>query len=253
MKILFFAILFFISAVGCTTIKTQTAKVQTLLALKDVAEKSKYCKMPIKSNPKYAHLLEKLNLMDFNSSPTETQLADTETPNDSDIETGLSYWSEMQYCIDKSIEDTTKIDPYMGVFLSKILAKQANLVNEIIVSRPSYGHINKEIVNFKDDTKKDLRKFSTEFDKRYKIMEEQEQIEARNDTVASIGKGLGIMAAVTAKVVLDAVNALAEAQIELAKSQAIYAASHPTYIIAQNPIRTTRCNWVRNSLSCNTF
>jgi hypothetical protein len=79
-------------------------------------------------------------------------------------------------------------------------------------------------------------------------MEQKELDESREafiSEVGNVGKKLAL-------VLIATVVEVAKAEAQLAQSAALYAATHPTYVIT-NPIRTTTCDVNGHHFTCQTY
>jgi hypothetical protein len=245
MRILIFSTLLLVVLSGCTTVKTQTLKVRIIMLASDAKSKSDACKEPIRENPKYSHIYEKFALSD-NSISTQFQLSDTDTIVDSDINSIIDWYGEFQYCITSSIEDLGRIDPQLAIIGSKAMRKHSEWVNTVISTPQTYGTINRRIADIKLYLKSEGRKYGENLDFRLKEMESLEK--SGTHFLSEVGQIAKSFADFTIQTIIE----LAEAQSQIAQSQAAYAASHPSYVV-KSQIITTNCNWSGSYMSCQSY
>lgn len=229
---------------GCTTIKTQSERIRIALLAKDVIENAEACRSPIQNNPKFSRVYDKLAVA-FGQYPSEAQLQDQEVISNSDIQLGIDWYGEYQYCMAKQIQDAGNVDPAYAIVLSHALKKQISLVNEIVSTHPTYGHINKEILKIRKDLQIEGKQWADDLERRLV----QKEVD---DTNGAFMSEVGRVSKNSAQSFFEMVGEIAKVEIELAQAVVIYSASQPTYIIT-NPIRTTDCSILGNTISCTSY
>jgi hypothetical protein len=240
--LLIFVIIFF----GCSTIKTKTEKMRILMLTRDMSISAQACRSPIQANKKFAHLYEKLSIA-YGEHPSEKKLKNESAITDSDVSLGLDWYSEWQYCMASQVEAMGRIDPEMAIIGTRAIKKQIELVNEIVTVRPTYGHINRRILDIRIIFKDEMKLWADNLEHRLSVMENKERAESGEAFFSEVGK----ISKGVAMAFLETVAELAEMEILLAQSAASYAAAHPTYVV--NPILTTKCSWFMDQLTCRSF
>jgi len=241
----FLLILFFVFLYsGCSTIKTQSERIRINHLAKDVIEKAKACRAPIQSNPKFSRIYDKLGVS-FGQYPTDTQMQDQEVISDSDIQLGIDWYGEFQYCMAKQIQDAGNLDPGYAIVWSHALNKQILLVNEIVSNHPTYGQINKKIYQIGKESQIEGKQWANDLERRINQKQAGDSDTAFLSEVGSVGKKL-------AQSFFETVGDIAKAEIELAQAIVLYSASHPTYVIT-NPVRTTDCSVLGNFVTCTSY
>jgi hypothetical protein len=89
------------------------------------------CRAPLENNPKYSRIYQKMALK-LGEEASEEQLKDGEMITNQDIQSGIDWYGEYQYCMAKQIEDTAKIDPALAILTSNVQKKQVLLLNDIV-------------------------------------------------------------------------------------------------------------------------
>lgn len=156
--------------------------------LKKFAAQQQECFDPIESNPKFHHLYEKLSLkIKKTTNEPPPNINDPEVVSDQDIKSILDWFVEAQKCQSKLIESVAKIDPNWAVLITNQTKRQANAVNQIVSSRPTYGSINNTIVNIKAIQQSETKKYSDNLIAKYKSKNILEaSIPSQNKTLDSI-------------------------------------------------------------------
>ncbi|MEI8573253.1 hypothetical protein J0667_15010 [Methylomonas sp. WH-1] len=237
----------FILLSGCSAIHTQSERIRIFMMASDANTKAEACRAPIQAKPKYSKLYNKLAIA-FNEYPTEEQLKDDEVISDPDVQLGIDWYGEFQYCMAKQIEEASKIDPALAIIISNVLKKQISLVNEIVSNHPTYGYINTQIYGLRTSLKDEGKKWKVNLENRLNIMEENEIDQSRDAFISEVGN----VSKKFAQILFTTIGEMARAEIELANAVVLYSATHPTYIVT-NPIRTTNCNVFGNQITCNSF
>ena len=266
--------------------------------LKKYAAQQRECFDPIESNPKLQHLYEKLSLKIDNTNEALPNIKDPEYVADQDVEGILDWFVEAQKCQSKLIESLARIDPNWAILLTKQTERQAKVVNKIVSSRPSYGSINRIIVDIKATQRSETKHYSDDLIAKHKsknLLEalvaekyertsrieksitksEQKKVpregewdlncftitcpliqveklpneenksshgyENESSTSESLDK-IGNAAVSIISSVLRVVLALAEVEMEIIESQAIYAAAHKAFV--PRNIGRTSCQYI---------
>jgi len=231
---------------GCAATRTQHKKNKLVSLVSSLNRNAFACRLPIRAKLKYIRIYEKLGV-DPKSDPTYKQLSDNTIIIDSDIQLGLDWYGEMQYCLSNDIQRMGRIDPELAIIRINGLKQITELVDNIVSSPQTYGAINQRVQVFRESQGASFRSWFKSLDLRLQAMERQELLETRRKFLADVGQ----IAISFVELTLSTVVALSEAQANIARSQEIYAASHPTYI--SNPIITTNCNWLGGYLTCQSF
>ncbi|MDX8127509.1 hypothetical protein QLH52_09460 [Methylomonas sp. OY6] len=238
------ALCLFSAIAGCSTIKTQSERIRIGIKAKDVIEKAEACRAPIQKNPKFSRIYDKLAVA-FGQMPSDTQLHDKEAMSESDIQLGIDWYGEYQYCMAKQIQDAGNVDPGYAIVLSHALKNQISLVNEVVSTRPTYGHVNNKILQMRNDLKIELKQWADDLERRLAQKEENDSDSAFISEVGRVSKKL-------AQSFFETVGEIAKAELELAQAIIVYSASQPTYIVT-NPIRTTNCSVLGNFVTCTSY
>jgi|GEM_PF-2966600 len=213
---------------------------------RDMSISAEACRSPIQANKKFTHMYEKLSIA-YGEMPTENKLKDEEVITDYDVALGLDWYSEWQYCMASQVEAMGKIDPEMAIIGTGVIKKQVALINEIVTTRPTFGHINRKILDMRNALKTDMSHWSEKLDRRLNAMQSQELAESGEAFFSEVGR----VSKTLAMVLLETVGELAQMELLLAQSAAQYAATHPSYVL--NPIVTTKCSWFMDQLTCRSF
>jgi len=200
-----FSYFLFLFLAGCAT-QAQLETVRIAKLASATLEKNKACLSEIENKPQYARVYEKLGMgltTDLNRMPTEEQMNDKERVTDADIALGLSWYAETQDCSLPAIEALSSVDPEYQIFFAKYQNESADLVTEIVKTKPSFGYINQHLMVMKLKTKEEATRLAQHVKARL-IAQHQEEIAEATDNVIEV---------------LDLIAALSSKQARLAKAQ----------------------------------
>jgi hypothetical protein len=136
-------------------------------------------------------------------------------------------------CDVEGIEMLSRAAPELGPVFIGSQGEIADIINEIVATKPTYGHVNQRIL--------DLKRHQTEA-----ANQAAQKIKTRLS--AEHAQELAERQAVTeqlAQLALDVATTLATRQVNLIRTQRTFAAAHPHYELQQ--IRVVRCNTVAGS------
>lgn len=198
----------------------------------------KDCMLPVETDPKYAPLYEKLGFAttsDLNRSPSQAQLADNKRISDDDIALGLNWFAELQDCDLALFESLFTVAPEYQIYFANNQIEEADIINEIVTTKPTFGHINQRVLAFQLRRKEAGKRIAPKMRARL-AAEQQQETEA--------------IAAVATELALNVIVALATKQTNLAKSQRAFVANNVRYANQMKKIRVIKCNPVGRAYSC---
>jgi hypothetical protein len=226
--VVLFAVLAFIA--GCTS-QAQREALTIQTTARETLETLKVCIRPIETKPEYARLYEKIaaaTTSDLHRLPSQAQLADAERPSDTDIALALTWYAEGQQCALPAIEALIKVVPEVEIPIADEQAEAADLINEVVTTRPTFGHINQRLYAFRLHQKEASARLAQNVRARL-VSEHEQELQERQ----ALAEGV-------AELAVDTLLILATRQANLAHAQLAFAKAHPTYRVV--PIRTISCN-----------
>lgn len=189
----------------------------------------------IENKPQYERIYQKLGLgisTDINRMPTEAQMNDKERINDSDIALGLSWYAESQDCSFPTIEALSTVDPEYQIFFAEYQNETADLISEIVRTKPTWGYINQRLMAMKIKTKEAGTRLAQNVKSRLLAQHEEEVAEATENTID----------------ILNLISALTTKQAGLVRSQKSYLARSHTHNYRK--IRVIKCSGSGRAYSC---
>jgi hypothetical protein len=235
-----------ISAMGITSCVTTPAereagRIQTLA--NDNFKQSKECRVAIQEKLEYANLYQKFGVTIL-SLPTSAQLEDDTKVTDEAIALGFDWYAEIENCDRADIERLGRIDPELGMIATNMSQRETEIVAMIVKSHPTYGEINKKILQIKNNYRAALAQWNQKLKVRLQ-QEQQQELEVRQEYLAEIGT----VTEAVGNVALAGVAVLAHNQKLLAQLQLNYAAANPSYVPA-NLITVTNCRVTHRMWAC---
>lgn len=239
-----------IAATGCVSvIDVPQEKQKIVKQLTQASKDIQACRIELRDNPSYRMLYSKVAL-DPRVKPTVEQLSDTERPDAAMIQVAMDWFGDSQICIKDYPEKFGRLDPELGAYMTRNVAKNVALLNEIIVKKPTYGYINNKIQDLTEQTRAEAKRWAAGLDGRLKkVKAEQERAAAEQKKM--VMSALGAIAETTATVLITAVAILANQQMLLAQAQAAYAARTPAY--QPVTVKHTQCQYTGGNLYCTEF
>ena len=220
---------------GCASIiDVPLEKLRIRNEIMAAAQQVNECADRVKQEPKYARINFKL-AVDVRTPPTPAQIGDADRPDESDVELGMGWFSQVQACNHMAAEKFGRIDPELGTYVVGNLADNVMLFSEVITTRPTFGYINSKIKALNEKRRVDMAQWGKSLDFRLN------QIKAQQET-ASAAAVSGFLAAVLL---------LSAGQTALAQAQQRYAIVTPTY--RPSPITNTTCSYIGRNLHCSTY
>jgi hypothetical protein len=226
--VVLFAVLTFVA--GCTT-QAQRELLTLQTTARETMQAFNACLRPIETKPEYARIYQKIatsTTSDLYRWPSQAQLADTERPSDSDIALALTWYSEVQQCTLPAIEAFIKVVPEIQINFTDGQAEVTDIINEVVTTRPTFGHINQRLYALKLHQKEAGARLGQNIRARL-VAEHQQELQERQ----ALAEGV-------AELAIDTLLVLATRQANLAHAQLAFAKAHPTYQVV--PIRTISCN-----------
>jgi len=204
------------------------------------------CVQRLAATPKYAVLRERISV-DTATPPTDAQLADTETPTLEMLQLGMEWYSDNQACSRGFIEGLARIDPDLGVATTGWLIETADIYQDALTNRPTYGHINERIKHLKEREQSDIRQWGANLNARLKRQQEREEAQAQENS-RRFKAAIGAVSEFAANALIAAVQVLATRQAALDQVQRQYVLVVPAY----QPVQITRttCSYVAASFTC---
>jgi hypothetical protein len=213
---------------GCAT-QGQLEAIKVAVTAREEMDHLKSCAASIEVKPEYARIYEKLGVAksdDLNRRPSQTQLADEENVSDDDIALGLSWYVEMEQCEVPAIESLSRVAPESLAYFADDLRERTDIVNDIVTTKPTYGHINQRLLELKLRRKETAPELGRKLHARL-IAEHQEELQEREDIAETV-----------AEVALDALVVLATRQSRLVRSAQLFASTNSRYHVPRvTPIR----------------
>ena len=210
---------------GCAT-QAQMEATRTAASTREATSAWNTCLVRVQAKPRYARIYEKLGVATL--MPSEAQLADTARMTNEDIALGLNWYTEVNECFPPLLEALAKIDQeYVAVFADDERQRTA-IVNEIVVAKPTYGNVNREILILATQRKEAVTRVAQRIQARLAASRQQELDEMQ------------AVATSVAELAINSIIALAETQSTLARSSRTFAAARPRYQI--NRIKIATCS-----------
>jgi hypothetical protein len=231
MRLFLLPIIFCLSA--CAT-QAQMEMIRIAKTASDVFEKDKACLAAIESKPEYARVYEKLGMgltIELNRMPSPEQMSDNERVTDKDIALGLSWYAETQDCTLPAINALASVDPEYQDFFAKYQNESADLIEEIVKTKPTFGYINQRLMAMKIETKEAGTGIAQNLKARL-IAQHQEEVADVTENAVDV---------------LNLITALATKQSNLVRAQRKYSRfQHATF----KKVRVIKCNPANKSYSC---
>ncbi len=198
----------------------------------------KICMQPIEAKPEYARLYQKLGVVttsDLNRLPFQSQLDDSERISDADIAVDMNWYAENQSCSTAAIERFLTDVPEAQISYTNSQIEIADIINETIAIKPTYGHINQRLLALKLRQKEEAKQMVRNVRARL-AAEQQQETEA--------------VAEAATDVAINVLIALATKQTTLVRSQRTFLAANPRYARQVVKIRVIKCLPVGRTYSC---
>jgi hypothetical protein len=214
---------------SCT--HAQIEVVQIGNTAREVQTKVLACRSKIDANPQYAFIYRKLGVatsQDPAREPAQTQLADNEKVSDDAVALGLNWYAEAQTCDVEMIESLSGVAPELRPVFISSQREITDIINEIVATRPTYGHVNQRILDLKRHQKEALNQAVQQIKARL-AAEHAQELEDRQ-----------VVAEQLAQLALDVATTLATRQVNLIRTQRAFAAAYPHYQLQR--IRVVKCN-----------
>ncbi|MGA8697506.1 MAG: hypothetical protein WB689_27465 [Xanthobacteraceae bacterium] len=198
---------------------------------RDVQKKVLGCFAKIEAKPEYALLYKKVafsTIQDPDRMPSQAQLADAEKVSDDAVALGLNFYAEAQDCNIEGIESLSGVAPEFWPLFIDFQRNRIDLINEIVATKPSYGHINERLRDFKLREREAAIQAAQAIKIRL-VAQHELELEDRQ-----------VVAEQVAQLALDVATTLATRQVNLIRTQRAFAAAYPRYQLQK--IRVVKCN-----------
>jgi hypothetical protein len=110
------------------------------------------CREPLELNPRYGRINEKFGVAksnDPNRMPSQAQMTDNTKISDDDIALGLNWYAEIQRCDLPAIASLGEIAPEFQTVFVHSQSEIADILNEIVSTKPTFARINQRIYALK--------------------------------------------------------------------------------------------------------
>jgi hypothetical protein len=223
-------LLIFLIVSACAT----TAQIEAIKIAKKgrtALDADNACREPIELNPRYARIYEKFGVAksnDLNRMPSQAQMMDNTRISDDDIVLGLNWYAEIQRCDLPAIASLGEIDPEFQTVFAHSQSEIADILNETVSTKPTFGRINQRIYALKLHQKEESSQLGQKIRTRL-IVAHQRELAERQDVAAGV-----------AELALDTILTLATRQVVLSRSAMRFAAAYPKFQIHE--IEAIKCS-----------
>jgi hypothetical protein len=226
---------------GCGATQAQLQALQLAGTAKTTLASYKACLTPIEAKTEYAVIYEKIAVertsAPAGTMPTDAQLNDQSRITESEVATGLRWYSEAQQCAIPAIEALAEIRPEFQEYFINNQREVTDLLNEIVTTKPTLGQINQKLLVLKTSQKAEASRIGQRLRAALLAEHEQELLQREEVTQQVLDASISLA------------TSLATRQAVLIHSQRAFVARHPEF--ARDPnIRTVRCTTINKALSC---
>jgi hypothetical protein len=235
---------------GCVTQAQQEAE-RIGKITRDAYAQYTACRTPLDTNPRYARVYEKLGVATAsqpNRAPSAVQLADSQIISDDDIALGLEWYAEGQACATPAIEALGRIDPEFQIFFADTQAEIADIINDLVSTRQTYGQVNARLLSLKARQRVAAGEMGNNLKARLQA-QHQEEVAQQQEVAEQLVSAIGNIALALATRGRASIARLASRQSVLGRAQIHYASMHPRYVVVHR-VRTTHCESIGRSLRC---
>jgi hypothetical protein len=164
------------------------------------------------------------------------------------VQLGMVWYAENQVCTRGTVESLARVDPELGVATTGWLIEIADIYQDVLTNRPTYGHISARLKHLKDREQADLRQWAVSVNARLTRQQEREDAQPQ-DNSRRFNAVVGTVSEFAANALNTAVQVLAARQAALDQVQRRYVVVVPTY----HPVQITRttCSYVAAIFTCN--
>jgi hypothetical protein len=232
--------------VGCTEGQLYALKV-SMHAQADMVP-FRACQTQLEADPQFIRVYQKIAVStaaDPFREPTPAQLSDNEIISDTDKLLFLAWFAKLQVCSTPMMEDMGRLAPELEAYFADAQADQADLLNEFLVNRHTFGEANAAISAFKARIKVLARETGTNLQKRYDAWDQEE----RQQTAENVAFLVGYVAVIVATRGRASVQHLADRQSALAGAEASYMRMHPSEALLHR-VRVVQCDGIGRTLRC---
>jgi hypothetical protein len=234
----FVATLAAILLASCAT-QAQIEASRIVNTARDVQKRVLACFAKIEAKPEYALLYKKVafsTVQDPDKIPSQAQLADTEKVSDDVVALGLNFYAEAQDCNIEGIESLSSVAPEIRPVFIDFQRNRIDLINEIVATKPSYGHINERLRDFKL-REREASIQAVQAIKNRLVAQNAQELEDRQVAMDEM-----------VELATDVAATLATRQVHLIHTQRAFAVAHPHYQLQK--IRVVKCNAIAGAISC---
>ncbi len=208
----------------------------------------KTCERVLDAKPEFTRVYQKLAVSTADDpfrEPTAAQLSDSEVISDEDKTLYLAWFSEGQACATPAIEGLGRLAPEIEVYFANVQADQADILNEFIINRHTFGEANSAISALKARMKARAKEMGSDMKARFEAWDREE----KEQTVENVAFVVGFVAVAVATRGQVSIAHLATRQSALARSQAYFLRVHPAAALTHR-VRVIRCNGIGRTLRC---
>ena len=206
------------------------------------------CQTQLEADPQFTRVYQKIAVStaaDPFREPTSAQLSDNEIISDGDRMLFLAWFAKLQICSTPTMEEMGRLAPEIEVYFANAQADQADLINEFLVNRHTFGEANAAISAFKARIKVAAKETGATLMTRYEEWDQEE----RQQTAENIPFLVGYVAVIVATRGRASVAHLAARQSVLARSEADYLRVHPTETLHYR-VRVIQCDGIGQTMRC---
>lgn len=206
------------------------------------------CEASLETAPQFARMYRKLAIDTTTESfrePTTAQLSDSELISDGDKLAFLAWFRDFQVCSTPTIEELGRLAPEIEVYFANVQADEADLLNEFLVNRHTFGEANAAISAFKARIRVERKEMGANMKARFEAWDQEE----RQQTAENVAFLVGYVAVVVATRGRASLAHLADRQLALARSEADYLRMHPSVTLLHR-VRVIQCDGIGQTLRC---
>ena len=133
------------------------------------------------------------------------------------------------------METISAAAPEIQIYFTNGQVEQADILNDIVVNKPTIGQVNQRLLALKLRNKENAKQAGQQVRLRL-AAEQQQEVQATTEAVTEI--------------TLNVLVALATKQTGLVRSQRMFLAANPRYAHQAQRIRVIKCTRVDRSYSC---
>ena len=206
------------------------------------------CQVRMEGDPQFARVYQKLAVSTADDpfrEPTAAQLSDSETISDGDKSLYLAWFGDLQTCATPTMEELGRLAPEYEIYFANAQADQADLINEFLVNRHTFGDANAAISAFKARVKIAAKDAGTKLKARIEAWGREE----REQTAENVAFLTGYVAVAVATRGRMSITHLANRQSALVRAQANHLRMHPSLTLAHR-VRVIQCDGIVHTLRC---